>query len=450
MLYLMSPRACTTKPNDISMKHFVLSLAAAIAVMTSGLAQCMADFDFGDAPFGISPDPALDETFAEGTVGMPYDDTLHILMPTLASDLGGDLDLPIPIDSIVVQTISLIGAEGEMLSIEDLGLTLTPNNNGDSSNPFAFLGGNQYCATISGTPNAAGVFTASISVRAYPLGGFEVPYEFQGYTLTINPMPGAGCTDETACNYNPQATEDDGTCGETDQANDDCAGALSLSCGESLLMNNEECANVDEVQGCAASAPQNSTPGLWFTFEGTGDEVTVSTCLPGTNFDTFLSVYEGTCGNLICVAGNDDQSETTGFDDLCPVAFLASTVTMNTTPGVTNFVLVSGVTGVTGDFEIGLTCVVPGCTDPAACNYDAAADEDDGSCVFAGAGLDCEGNCLVDEDGDGICDPEVVGCTDVLACNYVPEATEEDGSCDYFPGKKQPQGTVWPWRHVPP
>ena len=175
------------------MKHFVLSLAAAIAVMTSGLAQCMADFDFGDAPFGISPDPALDETFAEGTVGMPYDDTLHILMPTLASDLGGDLDLPIPIDSIVVQTISLIGAEGEMLSIEDLGLTLTPNNNGDSSNPFAFLGGNQYRATISGTPNAAGVFTASISVRAYAFGGFEVPYEFEGYTLTINPMPGAGC-----------------------------------------------------------------------------------------------------------------------------------------------------------------------------------------------------------------------------------------------------------------
>ena len=73
-----------------------------------------------------------------------------------------------------------------------------------------------------------------------------------------------------------------------------------------------------------------STAGLWFTFEGTGNEVTLTTCLPGTNFDTYLSVYEGTCGDLTCVAGNDDQSETTGFDDICPVAFVASTVTMNT------------------------------------------------------------------------------------------------------------------------
>ena len=75
--------------------------------------------------------------------------------------------------------------------------------------------------------------------------------------------------------------------------------------------------------------------------------------------------------------------------------------------------------------------MVPGCTDAAACNYDASADEDDGSCVYAEEGLDCEGNCLVDEDGDGNCDPEVVGCTDESACNYVAEATEEDGSCDY-------------------
>ena len=225
-----------------------------------------------------------------------------------------------------------------------------------------------------------------------------------------DPLEVPGCTDEAFCNYNPQATEEDGSCGETDQTNDDCAGALGLVCGESLLMNNEECANVDEIQGCATAAPQNSTSGLWFTFEGTGNGVTVSTCLPGTNFDTYLSVYEGTCGDLICVAGNDDQSETTGFDDLCPVAFVASTVTMNTTPGATYFVLVSGVLGESGDFEIGLSCAVPGCTDEAACNYDATANVDDGSCESTSC----------------------VGCMDVEASNFDPLATIADNeSCQY-------------------
>ena len=165
-------------------------------------------------------------------------------------------------------------------------------------------------------------------------------YDCEGNCLTdsdgdgvCNELEVLGCTDESFCNYNPQATEDNGSCGEEQQVNDLCTGALNLACGESFLMNNEECAAVDTlVQGCASVSPQGMTPGLWFTFEGTGNEVTVTTCLPGTNFDTYLSVYEGTCGDLTCVAGNDDQSEP-AYDDLClvddPEDFVASTVTMN-------------------------------------------------------------------------------------------------------------------------
>ena len=65
-------------------------------------------------------------------------------------------------------------------------------------------------------------------------------------------------------------------------------------------------------------------------------------------------------------------------------------------------------------------------------NYNAEATDDDGSCVYAEAYFDCDGNCLNDADGDLVCDElEVDGCTDETACNYSEAATEEDGSCTY-------------------
>ena len=84
-----------------------------------------------------------------------------------------------------------------------------------------------------------------------------------------------------------------------------------------------------------------------------------------------------------------------------------------------------------------------GCTDATACNYDASATDDDGSCYnndlgcgcdtpAADAGYDCDGNCLADADGDGVCDEfEVAGCTDLFASNYSAGATDDDGSCTY-------------------
>lgn len=70
---------------------------------------------------------------------------------------------------------------------------------------------------------------------------------------------------------------------------------------------------------------------------------------------------------------------------------------------------------------------IEGCTDFTACNYDQLATEDDGSCFYAEIHYDCEGNCIADADGDGICDAlEVSGCTDESACNYDEVATEDD------------------------
>ena len=56
--------------------------------------------------------------------------------------------------------------------------------------------------------------------------------------------------------------------------------------------------------------------------------------------------------------------------------------------------------------EVPTESVLFGCTDATACNFDADATIDDGTCEFS-------------------------GCTDDQACNFSPEAVCDDGSCDY-------------------
>lgn len=76
-------------------------------------------------------------------------------------------------------------------------------------------------------------------------------------------------------------------------------------------------------------------------------------------------------------------------------------------------------------------CEYLGCTNENACNYDEQANNDDGSCFFNEIGYDCDGVCLVDTDGDGVCDGfEVLGCMDADACNYDASATDA-GFCTY-------------------
>ena len=47
---------------------------------------------------------------------------------------------------------------------------------------------------------------------------------------------------------------------------------------------------------------------------------------------------------------------------------------------------------------------VEGCLDSAACNFNEDANVDDQSCEYAEENYDCEGSCVTDTDGDGICD----------------------------------------------
>ena len=82
--------------------------------------------------------------------------------------------------------------------------------------------------------------------------------------------------------------------------------------------------------------------------------------------------------------------------------------------------------GICDEFEVG------GCTDSLACNFNIDATDDDCSCAYPLYPLDCNGNCYIDSDNDGVCEgDELDGCDDDDACNYNSEATENDGSCEF-------------------
>ena len=69
-----------------------------------------------------------------------------------------------------------------------------------------------------------------------------------------------------------------------------------------------------------------------------------------------------------------------------------------------------------------------GCMDPEASNYDANAEEDNGSCIDLGCTNEEAINYDPDaEEDNGSCID--LGCTNEEAINYDPDAEEDDGSC---------------------
>ena len=57
---------------------------------------------------------------------------------------------------------------------------------------------------------------------------------------------------------------------------------------------------------------------------------------------------------------------------------------------------------------VGGAAVVSGCTDMDACNYDATATLDDGSCEYPDCNGDCDGDAVVDQ--CGVCDGDGTSC----------------------------------------
>lgn len=258
-----------------------------------------------------------------------------------------------------------------------------------------------------------------------------------------------GCTDPLADNYNPAATVDDGSCiifGCTDPAalnynmnatNDNGSCYFTLPnivineihynpCNwqgddftyEFFELYNAEAFTVD-LSGFVVSGS------VTFTFptgsEMAAGEYIVLAFAAATYEGNGYQVYQWASGNLGNTTGNitladgfGNTIDTVGYQDSgawpiladgdCPSLELIDAASDNTQGAnwQSSFVLF-GTPGAVNSQNI------QGCTNPAACNYNADAISDDGSCDFAS----CQ------------------GCTYPAANNYNAAATQDDGSCDF-------------------
>lgn len=95
-------------------------------------------------------------------------------------------------------------------------------------------------------------------------------------------------------------------------AGDFCDGASRIiipNGGMGTIDGSTTMANANDApQNCGSDIDNSSSAGLWYFFTGTGGRFyEITTCDATTNFDTEMSVYSGSCGNVTCIDSNDDM-----------------------------------------------------------------------------------------------------------------------------------------------
>ena len=210
----------------------------------------------------------------------------------------------------------------------------------------------------------------------------------------------SGCTDETACNYDPNALTDDGSCVAPD--------ALT-GCGDTCLDGGVLYTfDISDVYGDGMCCGYGDGS---YTILVDGDTL-ASTGEFGASASERFCAPADACVQLIMVADQypGEQSWSLAADGV----ELAG----------------AGLDGSSATYNFG-GCV-EGCTDATACNYNMDANVDDGTCTYAPDYYNCAGDCLNDADGDGVCDElEVAGCVIPTACNYVASGVTDLVPCEY-------------------
>lgn len=124
--------------------------------------------------------------------------------------------------------------------------------------------------------------------------------------------------------------------------NDECGQAIPMTAGTTYTANTEEATDDNDP---TPDCNEEFTGGIWYTFTPVASgAVTISTC--GSDFDTVVAVFTGTCGTFTPLICNDDDGP--------GCAGLQASVTFNGVAGTTYWILVGGA-GETGNVSISAT-----------------------------------------------------------------------------------------------
>ena len=259
-----------------------------------------------------------------------------------------------------------------------------------------------YCSTFNGA------WTLAIET----LSGFdhEQTYYFSLYMLTSTCTNCASayvdlhanffsrsCTDPLACNFNPAASVDDGSCEYSS-----CYG-----CSDENACNFNPMYTFDDGSCCFNRCVHVVMTGGDHPEELQWQLMAVDSTIIESGFvaDTLLCLVDSCYTvTLADTALNGWGGATWSLMDEVGYVIQDSTVTDS----------------LDHEFQLCLNVIPPvmGCMDSAACNYNSDAEEDDGSCLSA-----CP------------------GCTIDWAMNYNPGATYNDGSCLFPPAQGTSCGT---------
>jgi len=244
-----------------------------------------------------------------------------------------------------------------------------------------------------------------------------------------------GCTIDWAMNFDPQATFNDGSCLFPPGEGTTCASPIQLFCsGPSFIFSSQQVPNDNFESGltalnCIQMEAYIGWGQYWFIYTDTVSrrvyvdiDQAVNTCL---GFMRTVHVFRGTCGDFTCEPY--DYTAPFSFDALAgETYYIRATID----PASSSCIY-------SGEISIGCQTLEDGCMDPIACNYDANADIDDGTCDYSclygcmsAAACNYDPIAIYD---DGSCYFNCVyGCVDSIACNFNPEANTDDGTCIFL------------------